>query len=442
MKPDNENRDALQTASPSRRRMIAGAAVGLAAPRLWGCDGRANGFARPPYQASRVPDALPSYVGPVATRTRSPMATLADVRQVMSRTFHYARDDLVGVQVILGNWFADVAGADGAEVGTGAPAMIRAAVEYPEGHITPLTFAGAETGVAPDGSQLLSDRGAVVIPVGARFWIRWWGDFPGRRGVPVNPVTPTYAPGGDGFEFGPSCRDRSHSVEPVRQQAATLACGPLAILGETRRPSFWLGADSRCYGQGDIGDLAGDTGELARSLGCGYAYINAGIPAQRMANLVDSSRSANQRALMALGSHGIIQAGINDLAMGHHSGRRLLEHLQTFITVWGEARPLYACTLSPLSRSTEGWKTRDGQSPAPGYGEIQLYNDALRAGISGLAGVIDLAAETSDPGGVWRALPEGALTADGIHPNPRGYAVIAASRRVNEAIGQAGEGDE
>lgn len=61
---------------------------------------------------------------------------------------------------------------------------------------------------------------------------------------------------------------------------------PLAILGQSRKPAFSLWGDSRVCGIGDTFDgVRDDRGEVERSIGAAYAYINLAIPGQPLADV-------------------------------------------------------------------------------------------------------------------------------------------------------------
>jgi hypothetical protein len=61
---------------------------------------------------------------------------------------------------------------------------------------------------------------------------------------------------------------------------------PLAILGQSRKPAFSLWGDSRVCGIGDTFDGAcDDRGEVERSIGPAYAYINLAVPGEPLADL-------------------------------------------------------------------------------------------------------------------------------------------------------------
>jgi hypothetical protein len=378
------------------------------------------------------------YLGPVATgRARLPTTSGGTNKQCMSRTFHYARDNITALKLVLGNWIADTSnayGGAGGEVGTGAAATYTASIEYPEAVFTQVTLAGSPTMAVPDKTQIVTDFASVTIPRGAKFWVRMWANFPGALGIPYCGVTPKYLAGGDAFGFGTTRADQTMGGT-VTDTNTSIAFGPLAILGMTTRPSFWIGIDSRCFGQGDTADVTGDTGELGRSLGGDYGYINCGVPSMQVSNLVNATKCPNMQALMAYGSHGISQGGINDLNFGGVSPANLAIAAASLATIWGTSRPLYLATLAPTSSGT--FTSDAGQTAGAAAANIGTYNNNLRGGgIVGISGVIDISDVLSSArdSSKWTSLSGIAHTGDGLHANTRGYRLVHSSGVVRGIV--------
>lgn len=395
-----------------------------------------------------------SYLGPVATRTGQLPTSKGSTgnNQMMVRTFHFARDNISALRIILPNFFVDtfnVQGGGNIEQGSGAAAAVTASIEYPAGTFTKVLFSASASGTIANNSILTSDQVSVTIPNGAMFWVRWWGNFPGANGIPYANNTPTFAANGDAMTFGATVTDQTMGGT-VANTSANRIVFPCAILGMTTRPSFLFIHDSKGFGQNDTAEYSGDIGQLARSIGPNYAYLAACAPGDTLASLATAVGSTNRRALWAYGTHVILGAGVNDLRVGTATAT-CLTNQQTIISAavtaaGGSVRPLWTLTITPVSTSTDSWVTPVPPAVSGGTGNqttnannanINTFNDAQRAGVAGAAGFIEISdvQSTYRNSGIW-SVPSGlAISVDGLHENQRGYKRIAASGAVNGAIG-------
>lgn len=388
---------------------------------------------------------LPSYLGQVATRSYPPNNIATGFRSGNGQTFHVARDDISALQVAYANWYQN---STVHEAGSGGALTVGASIQYPiaadpsTGTWQRFTWSSApNTGAIADGAtSALSDRRplATPIPRGAAFLLRWHAEaatqipfwqFTGANSAAYNQIAEANATPG---------------FYADKTLGGAIAAGtsannlyPLLILGETTRPSLYLLGDSRTYGLGDSFDASGHTGELARTLGEHFGYLNFGCPSETLQGwLANSSR---RRALLPYFSHVIGNMSINDIAAGRTSAQ-LCADIASAATIGKAAgKAVVWTTISPTSTGT--WASVAGQTASSANGQRSAVNDRLRARqIAGVDAVFDIAAaiETGPNSGVWMVEHDGtagvALTTDGIHANYAGYQRIKRSRAVDPAL--------
>lgn len=364
-----------------------------------------------------------SYIGQVATRSGLLNWTNGTNKQMMSRSRHQARENISLLKIAVPNWYCalQVAPSNGTEANNGASTTVTASIEYPVGVFTRITFGGSVSGVNPAGSTIYSDWVNVSIPNGADFYVRLWTSNPTGLVYYNNHI----AQSGEMNAFGVTTPDLTMGGSFAA--ASNIMQVPCAIIGYATQPSFWLAGDSRCAGISDSASASLNVGELARTIGNKFAYINAGIASDRV-NLA-SANYTRRLELSQFCSHIISNYGINDNRSdgGNRSSAQVMTDLNTFGALFG-GKPFYQCTIAPYTSSTDSFATTANQSTAVNTNHAQLLvlNDAIRAGgVTSAWGIIEIwnAVTTS---GVWTP----GLTTDGLHENHRGNLAIQASNAV------------
>ena len=327
------------------------------------------------------------------------------------------------------------------EAGTGGTATFSASIQYPisatpaTGTWQAITWGGAATVTAADGATTaLSDPLTLTtpIPAGAAYLIRWhveataqiaFYNFTGLNTFIPNQLCEANATAG-------ALADKT--------SGGTIAAGtsannvfPVLIVDTTTRPSFYMGpTDSRVFGLQDLMDASGHIGELARSIGGQYGYINAGCPSETLQGwLLGYTRRS---ALAQYCSHVIGQNGINDNAAGRTAAQVAADITTATAVFTGMGKTVQWTTLPPISTSTDGWATTANQTVSNFNAARTALNDILRSGqIAGLSGTIDIASvvESGLNSGLWTPL----ATNDGIHENYLGNQLIKRSRVVASA---------
>jgi hypothetical protein len=322
------------------------------------------------------------YLGQVATRTFIPNTFNGTNKQIMSRTFHYARDAITSLQLVIPNFYFNLLASPGStEAGPGSGTSITASIEYPAATFTQVKFSGSATGSPADNSLLVSDAVSIAIPNGAQFFVRTW--FSNANGIMFGLYSSSNGLStGDGTVFGVTTPDLTMSGS-ITQATNVVGVAPCAIIAQTRKASVYLLGDSRVFGLRDTGDSSGDLGELARSLGPTLAYINGGCPGDRSVDFTTGTHGANRRALMAYTSHMISNFGINDVTAGN-SPASVLSAYQT-ITGYHPG-PKYICTIAP--QTTGAWTLANGSDQTVTANEANRVslNTSIRSGVANFAG--------------------------------------------------------
>ena len=344
-------------------------------------------------------------------------------KQIMSRTQHRARDNIKSLQLVFGNWYVN---ASGVETGLGGSTTITASIEYPLGTFTQVKFSGVAAGVAADGANLVSDAVAVLIPDGATFWVRSF--FDSATGIVYrNTFDVNYLGGAEYAPSGLTDKTMSGSIT-----LAGAAFPPLAIIGNTNRPSALMIGDSRTYGSSDTMDATVAVGNLERSLYPSIATINSGRNADRAQYLLASH--TKRLALANYVTDVVISLGINDL-IASRTAAQVETDLEGVISAFAGI-PVFIATLEPVSTSSDSFATIGNQTTAASNAERVTLNAAIRSGLAGAAGYFELAdsVESSRDSGKWKVTgAANGYTPDGLHANRAGSLLSRDLRVVDPA---------
>ncbi|QWW74718.1 SGNH/GDSL hydrolase family protein [Agrobacterium pusense] len=366
----------------------------------------------------RLPD---EYLGYVATGALVPTTLFGTNKQSMTRSVHQMRDAVLSVQLLYPG-FA-VQGNPAAETPIGAPAFVKATVEYPEGILNRVTFSGAETGTVPDGGMLLADELSVTIPRGAQFWIRTHYESTG--GIIYTEWANAV------MNFGVSgVPDQTGGGTIVDGSAVDHGYVPVAILGMTNRPSVAIIGDSRATGTTDTLNESGERGTIMRSIGPEVAYSGIVKGGDRLMYWLASS--TNRRQIASYASHIILQLGIND-NRGGRTEAQMVSDMQSIRALFPD-KECYLTTFEPSSDSTDNWATLENQTTHNHNDRRVNLNNTIRSGgVAGFEGYFELAdvMESSRDSGLVRVNGMANYwTPDGLHWNQRGNILIEQSGAV------------
>lgn len=383
----------------------------------------------------RVNPTFPAYFGQVATRSFVPNSIYTGFKSVNSQTVHTARERISALRLVYANWYSLNAVH---EAGSGGTAIFSASIQYPiaanpatgtwqsfkwNGSTTSPIIADGAFAPETDLLNLLSD-----IPAGASFLLRthveasnqaaFWQFTASNLNLPNQLCEASATPGAN-----------SDKTTGGVIAAGTTANNiyPVAIIGQTKRPSLYLLGDSRVLGQGDTADGTGHTGELARSLGEHFAYMNAGCASEQATTWLPAS--TRRQYLMKYFSHIVGNLGINDLVGGRTSAQVAADISAIGAIAKAQGKKVLWNTLAPSSTGT--WATLAGQTTATYNANRAAVNNLLRSRqIANIDQVLDGASgvESSLDSGLWTICYDGtagvALTNDGLHATWQGYQLI------------------
>lgn len=363
-----------------------------------------------------------AYLGVVATRLNIPSLANTSYKQIGSRRWFIARDDISELQLQFPNWFANNAVN---EAGSGGTATFRASIEYPAGTFKQVKWSGNAVSptVADGDSTPLSDKTAVVIPKGAVFWVRVFGEF--SNAVVLNSLSKSaWQPGGDNIEYAASGLTDKTLGGTIPNGFNGVTFGPTLIVAATKAVSFLILGDSRNKGGAtdpgtDTADATGDIGETARSVGASFAYVNAGTASETQQAF--RGNCTRRRALANYVSHVINNGSINDFIAGR-TAAQLRGDVEAVAAMFPDKVYVHS-TIGPSSTSSD-WTTVEGQTPFSNESSRVGFNTDLRNGtVAGVDVMVDFAdaIESSRNSGKWAVGAGGvALTNDGLHANQAG----------------------
>lgn len=382
------------------------------------------------------------YTGVVATRCGVPTDIFTDSTGVggstMSRTYHYALDNISSLQVGYAAWVPQVANTDALPTHN---CTMTGSVEYPAGVMHQLTWGGNATATVTPGQTVLSDPLAVTIPLGAKFFLRRY--ITGASVAYYNATTAiqnTLTLGftsqqiaddanGDAISYGGADQTMSGTITSTDSNGFAPPC---AIVATTTIPSVALIGDSITNGFRDtVQANQGLCGIMSRAISTRCGTINMGTNGDTALGFVTGTNSARRQALAQYCSHVNCEYGINDLLAGQ-TAAQLQANLQT---IWGmfSGKPMYQTTITPNTTSTDSWATTANQTAFAASAARISVNTFIRTVPSPLAGIFDVCTtyESSLNSGLWAAP---SVSVDGVHPTAAGYELISTTGVINPAV--------
>lgn len=372
--------------------------------------------------------ARPTFIGQVATRCYCPATIDANALTWMARTFHFLRSfgGVTAIKVAFPNWYVVNNASSGPETGSGGTSTIKAGLEYPAGTFRQFLFGGATSKTVVTKATLWTDWLPVGIPDGAKFFIRH------QR---ANPTAVVFNDDTFGSHVDVAQGDAVEQTSTDKTISGTVTDGgngiamyPAAIIARTSSGSIFLPGDSRIAGLTDttVG-TSGDQGEIARTIGPKFAYINCGVAGTSITDWVTgtalSSGAALRKALSQYCTTVIGNYGINDITFDGTSSATMQARVASLAAIFAP-KPYYHCTLPPIT--TGAWTNPAGSDQTLGTNNTvrAAFNTALRAmSIPGVAGFNEIASiMESGSTGKWNAP---GFTTDGIHETTTALLTIA-----------------
>lgn len=367
-----------------------------------------------------VPDL---YLGQVATNSRMAWVINTSNFQLQARTRHILRDNVTSIQIVYWNGYLDI---NGLEVTAGlGTSSLDLGIETAGGTITRVKFSGANTGTVASGALLVSDPLAWNGSAGDVFYLRpWWRNATGIITSGSNVGAMSDMAHGEALTFGATVPDQSQSGT-ITGLGFDFNLYPVAIIAQTRNCSILGLGDSRLRGYNDAySDATGDAGNVFRSLGPSFAYANYGRDNASLAGMLDAfAGNAVRLSLVPYFSHVVLELGGADLRASQDAAT-LLTYLSATIAKIKGAKSTARIFLT----TSEPYPAAEAAQNA----QAIIYNDAIRAGISGAAGYfeIDDVVSVSHNSRTWKP----GISDDDVHENNTGYLLVRGSLAVSPAV--------
>jgi lysophospholipase L1-like esterase len=388
----------------------------------------------PPFPLSQLLGSNP-YLGIVATHGVAPTSGSTSYFQMMSRTVHVAQDDLKSIQLVYANWYA------GDQTLPGAAATITAAIEDVTGIVAQVTFGGSVSGSVGIRRTLVSDPVSVRLPRGTQFWVRTYQQ--NTWGVVYASYQQNQLLGEGSIITASGGADTTMTAGAITTNGVGTGniYAPVAIIGQTSRPSVLIIGDSRVHGDTTTFPIpstdTSDSGMIAPCLYPSMAYITCGSSGDSASNTAGIN-GVRRRELNVYASHVICEMGVNDITTTASTVAGAIASLQTIQASMPD-KPFYVTTLPPRCTSTDNFATLANQVQDPRNPNIIAFNDLIRSsfasyGFTGYFDYADLYMSARDSG-LWIVNgTANAWTTDGTHPNWAGYQLAQSSGIVKPSM--------
>lgn len=295
--------------------------------------------------------------------------------RIKHRTDRY----LTSIQFIYANFTVN---ASDQESGPGNTVATTAAAEVGS-TAYPVTFSGAASGTLANGGLLFSDEVPVDIPP---------GDFYSRSCATVTSgqrwcLTGVMRAGIDSYTNGSDVTNGT-GILATSTADNTGAFAPIAIIARSNdgRRSVIVIGDSIPFG---TGDTRGGGGYMVRGLGDSIPWLNLSRGGTGIGSFIYPLRAAQRMKLLQYGSIAIVQRGINDISQPLATIQANAIALWTMLAARG--MKVYACTITPSTTSTDGFRTAGNQSVTANEAKRVGYNDWVRTVPAPLSGYIEIA---------------------------------------------------
>lgn len=361
----------------------------------------------------------------------TPQSQIAAGNTGICRRAVYARTNITSLQFIFPGWFcSQAAGFLNQEVPTGNY-TVSTWIEVSAGTYVPVDV----NLTVVSGGNTVGGTLTVSIPKNTRFFIWTWasGQFPYYTDTVLsNSVLWT-----DEFcNINTSGVATAPSGSPTDNGTRKRMMVPIAVVGPSAANGVAtaLIGDSRTTGTNDTAvDNSSDRGNLARSVGPTYPYLNLGVGGDEPSEWI--AAGANRRALArSYCTHIVDELGINlfnNRGMTNANGAwAFKQRVAPFFT----GKKYVMTTLEPKASSTDSFVTAANQTVL--LPERANFNTNVKA----LSNYVDINGPVEDGSNLGKWLSSGgAITTDGLHPTNAGYEDQAATATaIIAAINAAG----
>ncbi len=283
---------------------------------------------------------------------------------------------------------------------------IKAALEYPAGVYTPLTFSAASSVDLAAGAALAEsdELTGLSIPADTEFFVRTYVSVTtGLKWVQGYTIATAR---GEAADFGTAVdKTTSGTITNATATATRRGYGPSAIKatgfsgsGQKARAFAAIG-DSIVQGVGGLIDTKGNTGWIGFAMSGRYPYLNVGYTGTRAVDNTGANVARRKALILAAGiTDLIVEYGVNDINTSQSSATTLAA-LTAIHNEFPDIR-VWQTTITPMTTSTDQFDTSANQAikttPAGvftgGAAAVRhVLNNAIRAVPTPLYGVYDAA---------------------------------------------------
>ena len=357
---------------------------------------------------------LAPYLGQIATRS-TVNNTFATTTAIMSRVGMDFPDGATSFRLLLTNWSFQSAGS---ELLGSATQTFRAAIEYPAGTFTQITWGGsASKVVAIGGDTGLCDPINLAIPVGARAWLRVFVTTPGTTIFCYNTAT-RWTAGGDAAVIT-GATDQTMSGTVVDGGSNNFIF-PAVVVGTTTKASFVILGDSRAASVSTAPDSNGALGCIAPSLGAAVPWANYAVTATKLWHMTRNCPRTAELARTYF-SHILTEYGINDVGEVPARGLAKIQYDLASFKRRFNTQCIIATTLQPTTTDpgtpAAAYSTLGQQSLLSSEGDRLAWNSYIAGLPTRISACCDINAPVCDLAtGKWK-VSAGILTGDGVHGN-------------------------
>jgi hypothetical protein len=321
--------------------------------------------------------------------------------------------------VCLWNGYSN-SSVSGVETGSGGVMTPKLYIEY-GGTTYPLTWGGAAAGTIASNAVGCADPAPVVPPAYTKYRICGDIQMAGSGRIMSSGWSNSADPAnGDEYQVG-TTSDYCASGTALAKTAST-AIFPQLVLGQSDRMVWGIIGDSITAGVNYTQQQASGGRGLFAALAEFGPVLNYGVPGDRATWY--AVQSAIRRQMLAMGGIGALvdELGVNDIT----SSRTAANLLADRATIRGlfAGLSVYETTVMPTASSSDGFKTAANQTMPSSSSVRTSFNGSMRAGVTGVAGLLDFAAEVETStasetgpvldGGAW--IPACMVGGDGTHP--------------------------
>ena len=369
-------------------------------------------YNRAPMTEDRVKAILESDIikyGPCTSRGYLHYRSRSNTNQtITTRMWVKAAHRCYDIRLIYGNFYFN----NGTEIDNSNSITVKAAVQIGtegEGTRYPVYFNNMRDVVIPAGKVVISDPVPIDLDTDDEFYIRTYADA-GVGGY--LPGVKLYKNGFDGVKLLDAWEAATDKVDsgvlPTPGSGTTDTYAPIGIIATpmVRKPFVALIGGSSMNGTGDIGQL--DTSN------CGFAFRALGSKIGTLLLAPNSGRSdqfnavcKNRIAQVTIGraNYAIVDYGRNEIDYGMTAEQIQAQLLILFEKLTARGMKVYACTVRPMTTSTDLWMTVENQTKDAKNAVRIAVNGWLRTVPSPLTGIFDLAdaVESARDSGLWKA---------------------------------------